>query len=484
MRRILFFLVVGLFVFLKSSAATALSFSAPADLADIVEKLTPAVVNISTTQTIKESSENLQLKQFPPGSPFEDFNEFFKRFIGPQMGNRKATSLGSGFVIDPDGYIVTNNHVVEKAEEIDVNFGDDTQYKAKVIGTDVKTDLALLKIDAGKKLPYVKFGDSDKSRVGDWVIVIGNPFGLGGTVTTGIISARARDINSGPFDDFIQTDAAINRGNSGGPMFNMDGEVIGINSAIYSPNGVGNVGIGFAVPSSLSDPIIRQLKKSGKVHRGWLGVRIQNVSEEIAESMNLPNTKGALVAEVVEGSPAEEAGIKSGDIILEFNDHEITTMKKLPRIVADTDIGKESKIEVLRDGKMKELSVKVGELEEEEKEEKPSLAAGENKAAGEGEIALGMTLIPLNEDLRKKNNISPNVSGLLVLDTNMAAEAYVRGIGRGDVIVGANQQNLTSTNQFKEILNQAEKDKRKSILLLVNKNGENVFIALPLEKKK
>ena len=305
--------------------------SAPESFADLADKSLPAVVNVATTQTITADSQ------------MQDLDEMFRDFLDKRQGAkprpRKATSLGSGFIVDPSGYIVTNNHVVENADEIMVVMHDDTELKAKLIGRDPKTDLALLKVDAGKPLPFVKWGDSNAMRIGDWVLAIGNPFGLGGSVTAGIVSARQRDINAGPYDDFIQTDASINRGNSGGPMFNMDGEVVGINSAIFSPSG-GSVGIGFAIPSNLAKPVIEQIKQFGHPRRGWLGVRIQSISPDLAEGLKLPSDKGALVAGVTKDGPADKAGIKQGDVVLKFDGKEVTQMRGLPRMVADTAFGK------------------------------------------------------------------------------------------------------------------------------------------------
>ncbi len=455
---------------------------APDGFADMVEKLTPAVVNISTTQVIKSPFSNERFQQFPPGHPFEQFNDFFEQFINPYQGDRKAQSLGSGFIISPDGYVVTNNHVIEEADEIDVILNDNTQYAAKIIGRDPKTDLALLKIEAETPLPYVEFGNSDDARVGDWVVVIGNPFGLGGTVTAGIISARARDINAGPFDDFIQTDAAINRGNSGGPLFNLDGEVIGINTAIFSPNGVGNVGIGFAVPSSLAEGIIRQLKSNGEVERGWLGVRIQDVTEEIAESMGIESENGALVAEVMNDSPAAEAGLETGDIILEFNNTPIEKMKQLPRVVAEAKTGQEVPVLVLRGGDRISLTVKVGELEEEEELSGSSGGGdGDNSEQDDGDNVLGMSLRPIDDGMRKRFGIAQDVTGLIVTGVKFDSPAGSSGIRRGDIVLEADQQKLQDAGQFADIVKQVKKSGRNSVLLLLQRAGDAIFMAVPVE---
>jgi serine protease Do len=329
---------LSLVVIMATSVTGAMAAAPPGSFADLVEKALPAVVNISTTQTAKRESSP-QHPQFPPGSPFEEFfKEFFYRQQGQDRAPRQVTSLGSGFVSDASGIIVTNNHVIADAVEIVVRFQDDTSLPAKLIGRDEKTDIAVLKVETDKPLAFLPLGDSEKLRVGDWVVAIGNPFGLGGTVTAGIVSAQKRDIRSGPYDDFIQTDAAINKGNSGGPLVDVDGAVIGINTAIYSPSG-GSVGIGFSVPIALAKPVIEQLRKFGETRRGWLGVHIQNVSEEIADSLSLKEVHGALVANVTENGPAQAAGIQAGDVILSFNGQTIDRMRSLPRIVAETPVG-------------------------------------------------------------------------------------------------------------------------------------------------
>ena len=382
-------LVAGLGL-MWSVAAHASGGPGPDGFAELAARLLPAVVNVSTTQTIKK--ENIpDLPQFPPGSPFD---EFFKDFMERQKGQdnvpRKVTALGSGFIIDPSGLIVTNNHVIDDADQITVILHDEQAFKAKIVGRDTKADLALLKIDAPNKLPFVPLGNSDTARVGDWVIAIGNPFGLGGTVTAGIVSARARDINAGPYDDFIQTDAAINKGNSGGPLFNMRGEVVGINTAIFSPSG-GSIGIGFSIPSNEAKPVLADLQKYGKTRRGWLGVRIQSVTPDIADSLGLKEQKGALIAGVTPNGPAEKAGIKTGDVIQTFDGKPVEDMRHLPRIVAETDIDKEVAVQLWRDGKSLTIKAKVGELPEEEQtaeDKKGDKEQKSNKAdAGQAEIS-------------------------------------------------------------------------------------------------
>ena len=346
----------------------------PETFSELAEELLPGVVNISTTQLIEDKYNTRPQFQFPPGSPFEDM---FRDFFDMNRNNntprkRKATSLGSGFVIDETGYIVTNNHVIGEADQIEVVFQDETKLKAELVGRDTKVDIAVLKVNPKKRLKALKWGDSSKSKVGDWILAIGNPFGLGGTVTAGIISAKSRDIRMGQYDSFIQTDASINKGNSGGPMFNMDGDVIGINSAIFSPSG-GSVGIGFAIPSAMAIDVIDQLKNFGKTSRGWLGVRIQLVTEEIAEAYGLENARGALVASVENNSPSFKAGIKPGDIILKFDEKDIKKDRDLPRIVVASKVGKNVQLEIWRANRIINLKVKLGELESFEKKKKAKI---------------------------------------------------------------------------------------------------------------
>lgn len=467
--------------------ASAHAAPPPEGFADLAEKLTPAVVNISTTpQMPKEEAQTKQPQEpfqgFPPGSPFEEFNEMFKQFGNPHGGDeRGATSLGSGFIIDPDGYIVTNNHVIADADEITVSLDDNKQYKAKLIGKDLKTDLAVLKIEAGRKLAFVKFGDSDKMRVGDWILAVGNPYGLGGTVTAGIISARARDINAGLFDDFLQTDAAINRGNSGGPMFNMNGDVVGINTAIYSPTG-GSIGIGFAVPSALAQPVIDKLKTGQKIERGWLGVKIQTVTDEIADSLGMKKTQGALVVGVTPGGPAEKSKLQAGDVIVRFHGVEIDTMRKLPRVVAETPIGTKTEIEVWRAGAVKKFDVTVGKLDEADEKKLMEGKLDEPKSAPtKGEEWLGMRVAPITDDLRGEYGIPDATKGMLILEVKPGSQAEKKAIEAGDIIVEANQKPVRSIGDLKSALDHVRSQKRKSILLYVSKDGETLFTALPIE---
>ncbi len=465
---------------------TAEAKSAPDSFADLAAKLLPSVVNISTTQVI-EGREAPDMPQFPPGSPFEDFfKEFFDRNQQQQQQHpkrpRRATSLGSGFIISDDGFVVTNNHVIQDADEITVILHDDTRLSAKLIGRDAKTDLAVLKVESKKiKLHGVNFGDSGKSRVGDWVVAIGNPFGLGGTVTAGIISARGRDINSGPYDDFIQTDASINRGNSGGPMFNLDGEVIGINTAIFSPSG-GSVGIGFAIPSSTAKPVIAQLMKTGSVKRGWLGVHIQAVTEEIAETLGLKEAEGALVASVIEKSPAEAAGIKAGDVILSFDGKKVGEMRTLPKIVAETTINEKVKVELWRDNDDKTLMVAVGELDEDAQVASRTAKPGK-ASAGQSVETVGLTLLSLTDKVREKFKLAKDAKGVVVSKVAEDGPSAEKGIRPGDLIVEISQQEVTDPKQVKSKVDEARKAGRKSILILVEGQGGLRFVAIRLEKK-
>jgi serine protease Do len=397
-------------------AQQAFARSAPESFADLADQVLAAVVNVSSTQKVPQNQQQQDLDEM--------FRDFLDRREGqPDQRPRGGSSLGSGFIIDPAGYIVTNNHVIEDAEEIMVLTHDNEELNATIVGRDEKTDLALLKVESKKPLPYVNWGDSEVLRIGDWVMAIGNPFGLGGSVTAGIVSARQRDINSGPYDDYIQTDASINRGNSGGPMFNMDGEVVGINTAIFSPSG-GSVGIGFAIPSNLAKPIIAQIKEFGRPKRGWLGVRIQTVSPELAEGLRLKEPKGALVASVTKDGPADKAGIKQGDVVLKFDGKEITQMRGLPRIVAETETGKTADVVIWRQGKEVTLKVAVGELTEEA--EQKTLASVEAPPSAAATIdLLGLKLSAVTDELRKKYQIPADAEGVVVIEvapTGPAAE--------------------------------------------------------------
>ena len=456
----------------------------PASFADLAEKLTPSVVNISSTQKIVVPQDFPEIPDFPEGSPFEDFFKDFMERRGGGSPSTPAASLGSGFIIDAQkGYIITNNHVVHDAQDIRVTFANDITIDAKLIGTDEKTDIAVLQVKADAKdmnLTAISFGDSDSMRVGDWTLAIGNPFGLGGSVTTGIVSARARDIHSGPYDDYIQTDASINRGNSGGPLFNLKGEVIGINTAIYSPTG-GSVGIGFSIPSALAEPVIDQIIKYGRTRRGWLGVRIQRVTEEIAEVLGLEKATGALVASVNQEGPAKDSGIKAGDIILEVNRQTIKEMKALPRTIAEHDVGTQVEVIYWRDNKKHTTKVTIGELEKAEDEGLITSQAPEAKDSGVDIEMMGFTLKTLNNALRSKYNISAHTEGVLISKIKPLSEATRKGLQMGDVIVEINQQSVSKDTDVSDIIDKAKANGRKSVLLLINNKGNTRFVALRIK---
>ena len=453
-------------------AGQAHARSAPESFADLVDQVLPAVVNVSSTQKMSQDQQQ------------QDFDEMFREFLDKREGEpdprpRGGTSLGSGFIIDPAGFIVTNNHVIEDAEEIMVLTHDGRELKATIVGRDEKTDLALLKVEAGGPLPYVPWGDSEALRIGDWVMAIGNPFGLGGSVTAGIVSARQRDINSGPYDDYIQTDASINRGNSGGPMFNMDGQVVGINTAIFSPTG-GSVGIGFAVPSNLAKPIIAQIKQFGKPKRGWLGVRIQTVSPELAEGLRLPAPRGALIASVTKDGPADKAGIKQGDVVLKFDGKDITQMRGLPRVVAETQTGKSADVVIWRQGKEVTLKVAVGELTEDA--EQKTLASLETSSEPATSEVLGLTLAPLTADLRKKYEVASDVEGLVVLDVADKSPAAETTLRAGDVITEVDQKAVANAEDFSARVKMAQDNGYRVVNLLVNRAGEMQWMALKIAR--
>ena len=464
-----------------SAAASQPTRHGPASVADLADALSGAVVNISTTQTVA-AERPIQIPKAPDGSPLQEFfDEFFKNQMGKNGGApRKIQSLGSGFVIDASGLIVTNNHVIDGADEITANFTDGTKLKAELIGRDKKTDLALLRVKPVKPLTAVKFGDSDKARVGDWVMAIGNPFGLGGTVTVGIVSARNRDINSGPYDNYIQTDAAINKGNSGGPLFDMYGDVIGINTAIISPSG-GSIGIGFAVPSKTAAAVVAQLKQYGETRRGWLGVRIQGVSDDIAESLGLKEAKGALVAGISEKGPAEKAGIQAGDVIVKFDGKDVPNVRELPRMVADTPIDKIVDVVVLRKGKEVSVKVELGRLEEGEK----LAATGKPGAKPDTVVPVtktiaGATLAPLDAEARAKFKIKDQVAkGVVVTEVAPGSAAAEKRIQPGEVILEVGQEEVASPEDVVKKFEALKKDGRKRALLLIaSAEGEMRFVTL------
>ena len=457
----------------------------PENISDVAEQVIDAVVNVSTKQTVDMSSNTMP--QLPPGSPFEEFfDEFFKNHRGqngPHGGEppRRVNSLGSGFIIDPSGLIVTNNHVIADADEVSVILNDGTTLKAEIVGRDTKTDLALLKVKPDKPLKAVKFGDSDKLRLGEWVIAIGNPFSLGGTVTAGIVSARNRDINSGPYDNYIQTDAAINRGNSGGPLFNLNGEVIGVNTAIISPSG-GSIGIGFAVPSKTVVPVIEQLREYKEVRRGWLGVRIQQVSAEIADSLSIKPARGALIAGVDDKGPAKPAGIEPGDVIVKFDDKDIKEMRDLPKIVAETPVGKDVTVTIIRKGKEETKTVKLGRLEDDKK--LASLTPKKDEAEEKTVVkkALGLDLANLTDALRKKHNIKDTVKGVLITGVNENSAAAEKHLVPGMVIAEVQQQPVSNATELQQRIDKLKKDGKKSVVLLVvTPEGDPSFVALSLQ---
>lgn len=460
-------------------AAPAWARPAPESFADIADKLLPTVVNISTSQTLKAPPQNA-MPQLPPGSPLEDL---FKNFLGPRSNApRHVTSLGSGFIIDPSGYIVTNNHVIEDSDQITVSLQDGTQMAAKVVGRDTKTDLALLKVTPKKPLPATHFGDSDKARVGDWVIAIGDPFGIGSTVTAGIVSARNRNINAGPYDDFIQTDAPINRGNSGGPLFDVDGNVIGINSQIYTPTG-GSVGIGFAIPANLAREVVGQLRQYGMARRGWIGVRIQQVTQEIAEGLGLPTTQGALVADVTKGGPAAQAGLINGDLITSFDGKPVNDDRALPRIVADTPIGKTVNMDVLRKGRKQTMKITVQKLADDAKADKPAKppAAPQNQGKAKPKLAqLGLTLGMLDAPARAKFKIGAGVQGVAVTAVEAGSPAAEKNLHPGDVIVEVAGQAVKTPDDIAKRVEADTKAGKKVALMLINRNGDLQYLGLRL----
>jgi serine protease Do len=467
-----------------TAAAPSYAASAPDSFADLAEKVSPAVVNISSTHVMaaQPGPEGIPMPfAFPPGSPFE---EFFRQFQDPrgqqQRHQRKVTSLGSGFIIDASGYIVTNNHVIDDAKDIEVTLTNGSEYPAKLIGTDPKTDLALLKVESKKPLPYVSFGDSDKVRIGDWVMAVGNPFGLGGTVTAGIVSARGRDIHEGPYDDFLQIDAAINQGNSGGPTFSTDGSVIGINTAIFSPSG-GSVGIGFAIPSNLAKPIIAELKEQGRVDRGWLGVSIQEVTPDLMQGLGLGSDEGALIASVQEGSPAAQAGLQSGDVVVGFGGHKIASPRDLSRVVADTASGTTVPVTIVRDGHEETLDVTIAEMKDEVAATEPGgsdLYGGPN--ASDTERQLGAVLAPLTGETRQRYGIADGTEGVVIVDLEPDSVLAEQGVRPGDVIERVNNRKVASPGDVAKALHETRADNRSVVVMLIERDGNDRFVAVQI----
>jgi serine protease Do len=476
----------------------------PAPISDLAEGLLDAVVNISTSQSVKDEGAGPQ-PQIQQGSPFEEFFDDFFDDKSNQGRNQKVSSLGSGFVIDASGFVVTNNHVIEGADDIEVIFPNGTKLKAKLVGTDTKTDLSVLKVEPKAPLKAVPFGDSRRMRIGDWVMAIGNPFGLGGSVTLGIISARGRNINAGPYDNFIQTDAAINKGNSGGPLFNMRGEVIGINTAIISPSG-GSIGIGFAVPTELAENVVHQLIEFGETRRGWLGVRIQPVTEDVAASLGLDRARGALVSGVVAEGPIKKGEIKAGDVILSFAGQPINEMRDLPRIVAESPVGKEADLVVLRDGKEQKVKVTLGQLQDKAEADsdadKPDLPEGKGDDMGPdndtsdngsqggqgGEksqapaAAFGMTLAVLDDERRKSFGINESVEGVVITKIDAGSVAAAKGLKEGEVVVEVAQDFVDNPADLVAKVEALKGEGRRNAHLMVaDKAGNLRFVALPLE---
>ncbi|MFD0979037.1 Do family serine endopeptidase [Tropicimonas aquimaris] len=466
---------------LIAQALGAQARGAPESFADLAQKVSPAVVNITTATTVATvGGPHGDAPVVPEGSPFEDFFRDFMERNGPGDAPnrpRRSSALGSGFVISEDGFIVTNNHVIEQADEITIEFYSGEELPAEVIGTDPNTDLALLKVETDEPLPFVSWGNSDESRVGDWVMAMGNPLGQGFSVSAGIVSARGRAL-SGSYDDFIQTDAAINRGNSGGPLFNMDGDVIGVNTAILSPNG-GSIGIGFAMSSRVAQNVIAQLEQYGETRRGWLGVRIQDVTEDVAEAMGLEEARGALVTDVPEG-PAAEAGVQSGDVIVSFDGVDVADTRGLVRQVGNSEIGKSVRMMVYRDGKTETLLVTLGRRETAEGAV-PAIAEAPDAEPQDAEI-LGLTITAVTDELAAEMDLGSDASGLLVKEVDEMSEAYEKGLRAGDIITQAGQIEVASIQDMEDRLQEARDAGRRSILLLVRRAGEPRFVALNVEQ--
>lgn len=447
----------------------------PASFADLAEKVSPAVVNITTSTTVAGVDQGPR-PIVPEGSPLEDF---FKDFLDRQQDGKKprrSSALGSGFVISEDGYIVTNNHVIDKADEIEIEFFSGEKLDATLIGTDPKTDIALLKVESDKPLPFVTFGDSDASRVGDWVVAVGNPLGQGFSVSAGIVSQRGRAL-SGTYDDFIQTDAAINKGNSGGPLFNVEGDVIGVNTAILSPSG-GSIGIGFSMASNVVSKVVDQLKEFGETRRGWLGVRIQDVTKDVAEALELADAKGALVTDVPDG-PGKDSGIKAGDVITMFDGHEVKDTRELVRLVGNAAVGKAVRVLVIRDGKSETLKVTLGRREDAEAKTVPVAL---DKPEAEDKTLLGMTVAVLDADLRTQLGLDDGIEGLVVKDVADASDAFEKGLRAGDLIVEAGQQKIATIKDLEDRIEEAKDAGRKSFLMLIRREGDPRFVALSLDE--
>ena len=483
-RRALAFALVAATTFSPLALPAAHARPAPDSFADLAEGLLDSVVNISTSQNAPAQKEVTPPK-VPEGSPFEEFfDEFFNKRngpSGPQQRQRKQSSLGSGFVVDASGVVVTNNHVIDGADEITVNFPDGTKLTAELVGKDAKTDIAVLRVKPTKPLKAVKFGDAQGLRVGDWVLAIGNPFGLGGSVSAGIVSARDRNINSGPYDNFIQTDAAINRGNSGGPLFNMNGEVVGINTAIISPSG-GSIGIGFSVPANTAQPVVDQILKYGETRRGWIGVRIQQVTDDIAESLGVSGTeKGALIAGVNDDGPAAKGGIEVGDVVLKFDGKSVRDVRDLPRIVADTPIDREVEVVLLRKGKQETRKLTVGRLEEAEPKNAALKAPTPTEEPKTG-AALGLQFSSVTDELKTKFQLKPDAKGVVVTGVDDGSNAQEKNIQPGDMLVEVAQETVqTPTDVAARIEALKKEGKKTALLLLANRQGDVRFVAVSID---
>lgn len=452
---------------------------APESFADLAETISPSVVNITTSTTVAGRMGPQGI--VPDGSPFEDFFRDFQNRNGPEGDQpRRSSALGSGFVISEDGFIVTNNHVIEGADEIEIEFFEGFSLPAKLVGTDPTTDIALLKVEAETPLKFVSFGDSNTARVGDWVMAMGNPLGQGFSVSAGIVSARNRAL-SGSYDDYIQTDAAINRGNSGGPLFNMDGDVIGVNTAILSPTG-GSIGIGFSMASNVVVRVVDQLQKYGETRRGWLGVRIQDVTEDVAEAMGLEGTAGALITDVPDG-PAKDAGLLSGDVILKFDGADVEDTRGLVRQVGNTEVGKAVRVVVNREGQTETIMVTLGRREDAESSSVPTgPTEPEEEAAPETLDLLGLSLSAVTDELTEEYALGENAEGLVVTVVDEDSEAFEKGLRAGDLITEAGQSPIKSFDEFEEKIAEAREAGRKSILLLVRRSGDPRFVALGIEE--
>lgn len=471
----LFWLTALSMVLIVSQSLMAAARGAPESFADLAEKISPSVVNITTSTTVAGRTGPQGI--VPEGSPFEDFFREFQDRNGPRDDRpRRSSALGSGFVISEDGYIVTNNHVIEGADEILIEFFEGFELPATLIGRDPNTDIALLKVEAENPLKFVSFGNSDTARVGDWVMAMGNPLGQGFSVSAGIVSARNRAL-SGTYDDYIQTDAAINRGNSGGPLFNMDGEVIGVNTAILSPNG-GSIGIGFSMASNVVTRVVDQLKEFGETRRGWLGVRIQDVTEDVAEALGLEEAKGALVSDVPDG-PAKDAGILAGDVIISFDGVTVEDTRQLVRVVANAPVGKAVRVVINREGATQTLLVTLGRREEAEGAV-PAAAPAEPETPSKLDL-LGLTLSPLDDDMRENLELPESIKGLAVVGVDETSEAYEKGLRAGDVITEAGQSQVMALGDLEDRIAEARDAGRKSILLLVRRGGDPRFVALSLD---